>query len=394
MPKNKLNTNMLLLLCVILAGCAAPQTRTPLVNSASASEEAKKQQTLVAEDYVNSYQKLQSVTSKVITRGTDLCAEKVSSYYGFNFWNQNSVDASLKEATKARYNLGETFSVLNVAPNTPAFNAGLKEGDVLVSLNSWLIPIGKESEKQLSKKLVEYGKDLAPLEITVLRNSANQKVTITPVKACDFNVHLVPDEVKNAYADGKIIVINKGMMDFFKSDEEIALVVSHELAHNAMKHIDAKQKNAMIGGIFGLLLDIAAAGAGVNTNGDFARLGAGLTGNAYSVEFEQEADYVGLYFMEKAHFDITNAAAFWRRMAVSNSKAITIKTSHPTTPERFLAIETTVAEIKGKVAKGEMLKPELKANHKPEVKAAAAAEANAETLPEIAPQAEEALPPI
>ncbi len=394
MSKKQFRVGQTLLLCAMLAGCAAPQTRTPTVSSDSATEEAKKQQALVAEDYVVSYQKLQSVTSKVITNGTDLCGDKVASYYGFDFWNQDSVDKSLKEATKARYNLGEAYSVLSVAADSPAAKASVKEGDVLVSLNDWLVPIGKESEKQLNLKLTEYGKDLAPLQLTVSRNGANQTMVVTPVKACDFKVHLIPDEVKNAFADGKSIYINKGMMDFFKNDEEIALVVSHELAHNAMKHIDAKQKNAIVGGIFGLLLDIAAAGAGVNTNGDFSRMGAGIAGNTYSVEFEQEADYVGLYFMEKAHFDITNASAFWRRMAVSNSKAITIKTSHPTTPERFIALETAVAEIKGKVAKGEPLKPELKVNHKPEATSAANAATNAETLPEIAPQAEEELPPI
>ena len=390
MLKQQFRVGQALLVCVILAGCAAPQTRTPTVNNESASEEAKKQQTLVAEDYVNNYQRLQAVTSRVVTNGTDLCAEKVAGYYGFDFWNQDSVDKSLKEATKARYNLGEAYSVLSVAADSPAAKAGMKEGDVLVSLNDWLIPIGKESEKQLNLKLTEYGKDLTPVQFTVARNGENQKLSLTPVKACDFKVHLIPDEVKNAFADGKSIYINKGMMDFFKTDEEIALVVSHELAHNAMKHIDAKEKNAMVGGFFGLLLDVAAAAAGVNTNGDFTRLAAGIAGNTYSVEFEQEADYVGLYFMEKAHYNISDAAAFWRRMAVSNSQAITIKTSHPTTPERFLALETAVAEIKGKVAKGEPLKPELKASNKPE----AAATTSTGDLPEIAPQAEEALPPI
>ena len=64
--------------------------------------------------------------------------------------------------------------------------------------------------------------------------------------------------------------------------------------------------------------------------------------------------------MKKANYDIDNAADFWRRMAVSNSKAITVKTSHPTTSERFVAIEATVKEIKEKIEKGEPLIPELK----------------------------------
>jgi predicted Zn-dependent protease len=78
------------------------------------------------------------------------------------------------------------------------------------------------------------------------RNSIEKTINITPVQACDFAVHLAPDDVKNAYADGENIVVYKGMMDFFKNDEEIALVFSHELAHNSMKHIDAKKKKCNI----------------------------------------------------------------------------------------------------------------------------------------------------
>jgi beta-barrel assembly-enhancing protease len=386
---NSTKNQLVLCIGVLLIGCTTPQTKTPVVNSESAVTETKKQQALVAEDYINNYKKLQAVTSKIVTSGTDLCSDKVGSYYGFNFWNQDSfLSPSLKEAAKARYDLNDNFRVLNVVTLSPAEKAEIKEGDVLISINSWLIPLGKDTEKQLNQKLVDAGKDLAAVEIAVLRDGKEHKLNITPVKSCDFKVHLAPDDVKNAYADGKSIVVNKGMMDFFKSDEEIALVVSHELAHNAMKHIDAKQKNAVIGGIFGLLLDIAAASAGVNTNGDFTRLGAGLTGNAYSVEFEQEADYVGLYFMKKAGYDIENSAGFWRRMAVNNSQAITIKSSHPTTPERFVAIETAVNEINTKIANGQPLTPELKNKPKLETQPEAAA------LPEVEAAPDEKIEPL
>ena len=64
---------------------------------------------------------------------------------------------------------------------------------------------------------------------------------------------------------------------------------------------------------------------------------------------------MGLYFMKKANYNIDHAAEFWHRMAVSNSQAITMKTSHPTTPERFVAIELTVKEINAKIEKGQPL---------------------------------------
>ena len=357
-----LKLSLAALLTITLVGCATPQSRMPTPSSASTDDETKKQQMLVLDDYLSNYNKLQNVASRIVTSGTDLCTDKIGAFYGFDYWNQDSFNAAMKAPAKAKYNVSEKFKILNVTPQSPAEKGELKAGDTLVSIDNWLVPLGKESAKQVKDKLALSGKTFSPVQIVVNRDSVEKTVSIMPVKACDFSVDLAPDDVKNAYADGKNIVVYKGMMDFFKTDEEIALVVSHELAHNSMKHMDAKQKNATVGGFFGLLLDVAAATAGVNTNGDFTRLGAGLAGNAYSVAFEQEADYVGLYFMKKANYNIDHAAEFWRRMAVSNSQAITMKTSHPTTPERFVAIESTVKEINAKIEKGQPLKPELKNN--------------------------------
>ena len=357
-----LKLSLAALLTITLVGCATPQSRMPTPSSASTDDETKMQQMLVLDDYLINYNKLQNVASRIVTSGTDMCTDKIGAFYGFDYWNQDSFNAAMKAPAKAKYNVSEKFKILNVTPQSPAEKGELKAGDTLVSIDNWLVPLGKESAKQVKDKLALSGKTFSPVQIVVNRDSVEKTVSITPVKACDFSVDLAPDDVKNAYADGKNIVVYKGMMDFFKTDEEIALVVSHELAHNSMKHMDAKQKNATVGGFFGLLLDVAAATAGVNTNGDFTRLGAGLAGNAYSVAFEQEADYVGLYFMKKANYNIDHAAEFWRRMAVSNSQAITMKTSHPTTPERFVAIESTVKEINAKIEKGQPLKPELKNN--------------------------------
>ena len=139
---------------IVLIGCAAPQTRTPTVSNDSAAAETKKQQALVVEDYMSNYKKLQLVTSKIVTSGTELCSDKVGSYYGFNFWNQDSFSPALKDAAKARYDLNGNFRVLNVVALSPAEKAEIKEGDILVSINSWLIPLGKDIEKQLNQKLV------------------------------------------------------------------------------------------------------------------------------------------------------------------------------------------------------------------------------------------------
>lgn len=344
----------------ILFGCAAPQTRSPTVDSASAQNEARKQREMVVEDFANAHKRLQAVASKILVSGADLCGEKVGPYFGISTWNQENFQKEWKETVQSRFGLSDQVHLANVAAGSTSDIAGLKEGDVVVSVNGWVPPVGKEGPDKLMEKLSELGKSGMPVDFAVKRGWEQLRVSVPPSQACDFRIKLSPDDVKNAYADGKNIVIYKGMMDFFKTDEEIALVVSHELAHNSMKHIDAKKTNAIVGGLVGLLLDVAAAAGGVNTNGDFSRLGSNVGAGAYSVEFEQEADYVGLYFMAHAGYKIDDAPVFWRRMATANSQAITIKSSHPTTPERFIALETTVKEIKQKIDSGLPLRPEMK----------------------------------
>ncbi|HSI96040.1 MAG TPA: M48 family metallopeptidase [Methylophilaceae bacterium] len=357
-------TSTIAALLVALAGCATPQTRMPTVDSTAMQEETRKQREMVVEDYMNSYRRLQAVASKIVVSGTELCADKVGPYYGLTAWSREDFDKEWHDVVQSRFGVGDVASISSVVPGSAAEYAGVKAGDVVISVNGWTPPAGKGAVDKLMEKLMEKlaaeGKFGMPLELVVRRGAEEVKLSMMPGQACDFHVRLSPDDVKNAYADGKNIVIYKGMMDFFRTDEEVALVVSHELAHNAMKHIDAKKTNAMVGGLVGLLLDVAAAAGGVNTNGDFTRLGSNIGAGVYSVSFEQEADYVGLYFMANAGYKIDDAAGFWRRMATTNSKAITMKSSHPTTPERFIAIESAVDEIKQKLHDGQPLKPELK----------------------------------
>ena len=86
------------------------------------------------------------------------------------------------------------------------------------------------------------------------------------------------------------------------------------IAHNAMGHIDAKMANAMAGAGVGLIFDILAAVAGVNTGGDFMRVGMNAGAGAYSQSFEAEADYVGLYLMARARMAVDEVPDFWRML--------------------------------------------------------------------------------
>lgn len=150
------------------------------------------------------------------------------------------------------------------------------------------------------------------------------------------------------------------MIRFAENDDELALVVGHELAHNILNHAGKKVGNSAIGTVFDLLI---LATTGVDTGGTFGEVGS----QAYSQSFESEADYLGMYIVASSGYDIEKATLFWRKMAVEHPSAIVKRydSTHPSTPERFAALTATLDEISTKQQKGLTLMPKIKGQEEP-----------------------------
>lgn len=182
-----------------------------------------------------------------------------------------------------------------------------------------------------------------------------------PDANCDMRVVISAKEKGiNAHADGKQIVFNPAMIDFAKNDSHLAFVLAHEYSHHMMGHVQATQKNVMGGALIGTLADILASSQGVNTQGQFGQMGAQAALLSYSPSFEHEADYIGLYILARAGYDYAHAPDFWREMSRNNPKGIYNRTTHPTTPERFVMMNKTIQEINTKKAASQRLLPNFK----------------------------------
>ena len=249
--------------------------------------------------------------------------------------------------------------IVHVVKDSPAYNVGLKEGDEILSIEGKPFPSKPEKVRKLMESVPD---DARSLKITVLRNGSGLPVEILRSECCDYNVVLVPSDEVNAWADGKKVYVTKGLMRFVDNETELATIVGHELAHNIREHINMAKKNRLAGGFVGLLADMAAALAGVNTGGEFTKLGAQTGQMAYSKDMEREADYVGLYILALSGYDYKEGPDVFRKLGSSHPNSIEIKwaSSHPSTPERYVALEKAVAEIDRKKAEGLGLLPEEK----------------------------------
>lgn len=341
---------------ILLASCVTPKTNRAIIKSDAILAEKMKQQEMVAEAWVSTETRLYQIGYPILEQGGTLCKNTRQSL-GIKVWNKYHFGSDWREAVESVYGIQEDLQVAYVVPGSSADEAGIIAGDVLLGVDDWAVPHDQSAESKFSTKVSQFLGQDSYVTLTVRRAGEDRSINVSGREVCDYNLVLKEGDIKNAFADGNNIVIYQGMMDFFKTDQEAALVISHELAHNSMGHIDAVAKNTAVGLLAGLALDVAAAGVGVNTKGGFSNIGAEIGRASFSVEFEQEADYVGLYFMALAGYEIDGAAKFWRRMAIQNPESIKLKSTHPTTPERFLAIEEYVEEINEKRRNGEVLSP-------------------------------------
>ena len=339
----------------LLAGCAAPTTLRQEVSDVLAEEEAKKQRSLAMRSYLDAERRLHRVSYPLLVASEFLCEEAHKSYIaGYLFDDLYSFPEQWHEVAISEYGFRQSAKVTHVIPGSPAGKAGLKEGDVLVSFDGENLPL-RESKKNSERIHKMWKASVADgwVVVGVLRGGKSVNVQMQLVNACNYPVYYVKDSNEiNAYADGEAVYITKGMMRF-AGDSELSAVIAHEISHNVMKHIEAKKKNAA----GGLIVDLLIVGA---TGVDLGIRKA--TANAYSQEFEAEADYVSLYIMSRAGLEIENVPNIWRRLGAEHADSIekNIASSHPSSPERFIGMENAVREIKEKMANNEELVPNIK----------------------------------
>ena len=343
---------------IFAASACAPTLKTTTVSSEAAQAERQKQLEMVFSLEAQRNDRLLNVSYPLLVAGTELCGSDVGGNYGFRFHNKEAYKEDYREIAARYFGLDERIAVRYVHPKSPAAAAGLKTGDRILEINGESVE--KETVEETAELIRDHLKKSTPpqeppvLNLKIARGDQVQQISVKGVNTCKYRVVLQNADVVNAFADGNQVVITTGMIRFAESDTELALVVGHEISHNALGHIKKKTVNA----IPGMILDVAiGVFTGVRSN-IFSNMG----GQAFSQQFEAEADYAGLYIAARAGYNLKGAANFWRRMAAEHPGSITASfgASHPSTPERFIAIEQTVKEIAEKRRIGAPLLPEKK----------------------------------
>jgi predicted Zn-dependent protease len=192
-----------------------------------------------------------------------------------------------------------------------------------------------------------------------IRTPADRLCREMGVGVCEWTFRASADRSLNAGAGPNgLILMNYGIVDYAANEEQIALVIAHEIGHQAANHVATSQRNQAMGAIIGALI-LGAAGAyaargsyyPANTTRTAMEAGANLGGAvgriSFSKEQEREADYLAALILYRAGVNLDAARGFLVTMARLSGRANTgMLDTHPAGPERIAGWDQAVTEIR------------------------------------------------
>lgn len=163
----------------------------------------------------------------------------------------------------------------------------------------------------------------------------------------NWEFYLIEEKAKNAFClpGGKIFVYT-GLMGIIADDDELAVVLGHEVAHALLRHGAEKVSLNRVQSGVGLLLNVAMAVLAPTYRGVVnTAYGAGSTlavSLPYSRSHELEADKLGLELMARAGYDVSKALIFWQKMSASGAKSVEFLSTHPSDENRIKQIKELI----------------------------------------------------
>ena len=162
----------------------------------------------------------------------------------------------------------------------------------------------------------------------------------------NWEVNLIGSKQINAFCmPGGKIAFYTGILDQLKlTDDEVAMIMGHEIAHALREH--ARERMAKSTGT-DILLRGGAAILGLGQLGDMAAAGASnLLKLKYGRDDETEADLVGMELAARAGYDPRSGVILWQKMA-SASKGAPPQwlSTHPKGVTRIQDIEKNLPKV-------------------------------------------------
>jgi predicted Zn-dependent protease len=147
-------------------------------------------------------------------------------------------------------------------------------------------------------------------------------VTFSAQTGCPSIVELVTGPELNAWADGVRVMVSEGLVRRSASDDDLALVIGHEMAHNLLHH---RQRLAAEGVLASRLLPLTEAGT------------------AAMRETEEEADALAVRLAANASYDLSGAVSFLGGLMDGRGA---VAATHPDPDRRLALLRAAIANVR------------------------------------------------
>jgi Zn-dependent protease with chaperone function len=159
------------------------------------------------------------------------------------------------------------------------------------------------------------------------------------------HAHYSPDGIPNAFATlGGNVVLYRGLVEKFDSEDAVALVMAHEIAHAKLRHPASSLGRGIA---VGLTLSLISAGVGEGAAGGALQTAGTLPLLKYSRDQESNADAAALAALAAVYGHVggaRDAFSVMSRLAAPGAPQVAVLRTHPLTAERIAAVDRIAAE--------------------------------------------------
>ena len=261
--------------------------------------------------------RLESISYRIQKANVDLCPRRLRSP-GFTVHNVYDYPENLRRVAEELLPVSERLSLRTIKTGSPADNAGLLPGDIILELAGQYFPLGPTSKSFYEAASPRIYAQKA-FEIKVRRGDEIIEITLKPETLCGYPVNVFFSERINGHTDGDEVWITSELLRSRADDVDVALVVAHEMAHAIAGHMDETPTKAL----------------------------------------ELTADKMALIMLARAGFDYDRAVINWQNAPKIPLDSLSENSStHPTTQERLKNFRAAQTYIKARQKTGKRLELE------------------------------------
>ena len=197
------------------------------------------------------------------------------------------------------------------------------------------------AEDAQARRLDAIGKRIIPVAVAVSADSEKY----ADAAEWHWEVNLIRSEEINAFCmPGGKIAFYTGLLDKLEAtDDEVAIVMGHEVAHALREHARAQAAKGQLTSIGASVLGAVVGRGQFSKVFDFANTLLNLT---FSRSDETEADLVGLELAARAGYNPQAGVSLWQKMDKANQGlSISWLSTHPASATRIREIEAQLPRV-------------------------------------------------